>query len=151
MAAQATSKKLKKPKSTAQPTFPTMFRRGIVGRCPLCGGKRAWFTGWFARAEHCHTCGFRWARKTDGFMTGSMTINIIITFATIAITLLTVTALTYPNLPVLPFMISLIAVGVLLPLLIHPSTCTMWSAVDLAMRPLEADDVSHIDPRYLGR
>jgi uncharacterized protein (DUF983 family) len=150
MAPAATAKK-SKSKSMVQPSFPTMFRRGLIGRCPLCGGKRAWFDGWFARAEQCHTCGFRWARKTDGFMTGSMTMNIIITFATIAITLLTVTALTYPNLPVLPFMLALMGVGIVVPLAVHPSTCTMWSAVDLAMRPLEAADISHIDPRYLGR
>jgi uncharacterized protein (DUF983 family) len=131
-----------------QPSFSTMMLRGLRGRCPLCGGRRAWFTGWFSRADRCHTCQFQWERKTDGFMTGSMTINIIITFATLAITLLVVTIVTYPELPVLPFTAALIAIAVLLPLLLHPSTCTMWSAIDLAMRPLEPAEHASLDPRY---
>lgn len=84
-------------------------------------------------------------------MTGSMTINIIITFGAIALALLVITIVTYPELPVLPFTLALIAVAVFLPLLLHPSTCTMWSAVDLAMRPLENDEAACLAPGYPRR
>jgi hypothetical protein len=41
----------------------------------------------------------------------------------------------------------MLAVGGLTPLLFFGSSQTLWSAIDLAMRPLEPDD--DVDPRYL--
>jgi uncharacterized protein (DUF983 family) len=120
-----------------QPGFLTMMWRGVRWRCPLCGGRRAWFAGWFKQDKQCHTCAFKWERGNVGFETGSMTINIIVTFGLIAASLLTVSLATAPDIPVGPLVAVLIAVGVLVPLLIFPISHTLWSAVDLTMHKLE--------------
>lgn len=68
-------------------------------------------------------------------MTGSMTMNIIVTFLLIAITLVIATIVTYPDLPVVPVVALTLAIAVIVPLVFHPMSYTIWSAVDLAMRP----------------
>jgi hypothetical protein len=41
-----------------------------------------------------------------------------------------------------------VAVAVVVPLAFYPVSKTLWSAIDLAMRPLEPDDdVDPVDPR----
>ena len=42
---------------------------------------------------------------------------------------------------------AVVAVAVVVPLLFYPVSKTLWSAIDLAMRPLEPDD--GVDPRWL--
>ncbi len=124
-----------------RPGFPTMVGRAVRRRCPLCGGRGAWFTGYYATQERCRTCGFRWERGLAGFMTGAMTINIIVTFGLMAFTLVGVFVATFPDPPVLPLIAILIAIGVLVPLLFRPMTYTLWSAVDLLMRQPEQGEL----------
>ena len=123
----------------------TMVGRALVRRCPLCGGRGAWFRHWSRKDDRCHTCGFAWNRNTDGFMTGSMTINIIITFTLIFLVLLVMTIVTYPELPVAPLVIVLVGIAVVVPLVVHPITCTLWLAVDLAMRPPAPAELADAD------
>jgi uncharacterized protein (DUF983 family) len=122
-----------------------MIGRAVRRRCPLCGGRGAWFRRWSQKDDRCHTCGFAWNRNTDGFMTGSMTINIIITFTLIFVVLLVMTIVTYPELPVAPLVIALVAVAVVVPLVVHPITYTLWLAVDLAMRPPTPAELADAD------
>ena len=89
-----------------------MIGRGALRRCPLCGGRGAWFRQWGRKDDRCHTCGFAWNRNTDGFMTGSMTINMIITFGLIFGVLVVMTVITYPELPVAPLVAVLLGIAV---------------------------------------
>ena len=118
-----------------------MIRRGVRRRCPLCGGTRAWFTGYYRTQDRCRTCGFKWERGLAGFMTGAMTMNIIITFLLIAVTMVTLFVITFPDPPVLPLIGILVAIAIAVPLLIRPFTYTIWSSVDLMMRQPEADEL----------
>jgi uncharacterized protein (DUF983 family) len=106
----------------------------------LCGGKKAWFTGYYKTQERCRTCGFKWERELAGFMTGAMTVNIIITFLLLAGTMAGFFIATFPHPPVLPLIGLLLVIAICVPLLLRPRTYTMWSAVDLLMRePSEAE------------
>ena len=117
-----------------------MAGRALLRRCPWCGGRKAWFDGWFRRADRCHTCGLRWTRGQDGFETGSVTINIIVTFGLMTLVLIAVTVATYPELPIAPFVIAMLVVALVVPVLIYPFSYTVWSAIDLAMhRPEPAE------------
>jgi uncharacterized protein (DUF983 family) len=118
-----------------------MLGRAALRRCPLCR--------WLRPLPRCRTCGFDWERKTDGFMTGSMTISIIVTFGVILTTIVGVTIATYPELPVRPLVAALLVVSVCLPVVIHPMTCTAWLAVDLAMRPPSATELADADVHAL--
>ena len=122
-----------------------MIGRGALRRCPLCGGRGAWFRQWGRKDDRCHTCGFAWNRNTDGFMTGSMTINMIITFGLIFGVLVVMTIVTYPELPVAPLVAALLGIAVVVPLVIHPISYTLWLAIDLAMRPPTAAELADAD------
>src|SRR6476646_10788482 len=73
-----------------------MLFRAVRRRCPRCGGRPSWFTGWFRRVDRCRTCGYRYERQ-DGFMVGAITINTILTFGAILVVLVVGTIVTYPE------------------------------------------------------
>ena len=118
-------------------TFWPMLGRALLRRCPRCGGK-GWFRGWFGKVDRCRTCGYRYERQ-PGFLLGAVTINTIVTFGLLAAVLLVGSILSYPD----------IAVGAdadrrrpswrwWCPIVFYPFSYTIWAAVDLTMRPLDA-------------
>ena len=125
-----------------------MMGRALLRRCPRCGGK-GWFRGWFAKVERCRTCGYRYERE-PGFLLGAVTINTIVTFGLLAAVLLVGTILSYPDIAVVPMLIASGAVAILVPIIFYPFSYTVWAAVDLAMRPLDAaeqaDAAAHAAP-----
>ena len=85
-----------------------MLWRGARRRCPWCGGRGAFFTGWFAKQDRCRTCGLGWQRGYEGFELGAMTINIIVVFGTLIVGLIVAVALTVPDIPVVPLIVALV-------------------------------------------
>jgi uncharacterized protein (DUF983 family) len=127
--------------STVAPaSFKRMVGRALLRRCPRCGGK-GWFRGWFHRLERCRTCGFKYERQV-GFMLGAMTINIIVTFGCLAAVLVIGSIVTYPDVPVPPLVVLSIAIGVIVPLAFYPFSYTLWAAVELQMKPLDATEAA---------
>lgn len=122
-----------------------MVGRALLRRCPLCGGHGAWFRQWGRKDDRCHTCGFAWNRNTEGFMTGSMTMNLIVTFVLITVVLVVMTIVTYPELPVVPVVAALLVIAVVVPLFFHPMSYTVWLAVDLAMRAPTDEELADAD------
>jgi len=92
-----------------------MLRRGIIRRCALCGGKGAWYTGWYKKQDRCKSCGFKWERNQVGNSLGAMTMSVIVTFMLILLTIAIGSILTYPDL--------------------YPVFYTFWFGVDLLMNP----------------
>lgn len=117
-----------------------MIGRALLRRCPWCGGKGAWLKGWFGREDRCRTCGLQWDRRLDGFELGATTVNVIMTFGAIIVTMAVGFVLTAPEIAVWPIVIATVAVGALLPVLIYPITQTLWLAIDLAMRVPDDDE-----------
>jgi hypothetical protein len=48
---------------------------------------------------------------------------------------------TAPDIPVLPLMLAIGAVGVVVPIVAYPFSYTLWLAFDLAVHPPEADEL----------
>jgi uncharacterized protein (DUF983 family) len=117
-----------------------MLWRGARRRCPWCGGRGAFFTGWFAKQDRCRTCGLGWQRGYEGFELGAMAINIIVVFGTLIVGLIVAVALTVPDIPVVPLIVALGAVAIVLPIVIYPVSYTLWQAVDVAMHPPDPSD-----------
>ncbi len=120
-----------------RPGFPTMVGRALRRRCPWCSGRRAWFTGWFAKADRCHTCGLRWDRDQPGFELGAMSVAVLITGGAIVVLLVVGIITTYPDIAVVPLMLIGFVIAVVVPVLTYPLTYTLWSAFDLAVHPPE--------------
>ena len=126
----------------SRPGLLRMLLRGAVRRCPLCGGKGAFFRGWYKRDERCHSCGLLWERKLEGFELRSMTVNVILTFGTMLVAMGVGVVLSYPDVAVLPIFIAIVAIAVVMPFAIFPMTYSIWLAVDLFMRAPEPEELA---------
>ncbi|MDP1819456.1 MAG: hypothetical protein Q8K58_06110 [Acidimicrobiales bacterium] len=122
-----------------------MLWRGFWRRCPLCGSTGC-FRTWFDKEERCPRCNFPLKRE-EGHWIGALGMNTVVTFGLLALTLLVGFALTWEERRALPIFLSAFLVAGLTPVLFFGSSQTLWSAIDLAMRPLEPDD--DVDPRWI--
>jgi hypothetical protein len=81
-----------------------------------------------------------WQRNTDGFMLGALAINFIVTGSSLIFTFAIGVVASYPDLAVFPVLISTVAVTLIVGVFGYPISYTTWLAIDLMMRPLEADE-----------
>ena len=116
-----------------------MLLRGLVRRCPRCGGGGI-FRRWFTMRERCPTCGVRFDRKPEeAFFLGAFVIQTALILTPLAVLLFLYgmatgglvggQTMTYVTLMVLHVVIT--------PFLTYPSTKSTWFAIDLAMGGLE--------------
>jgi uncharacterized protein (DUF983 family) len=140
----------REPPSMADPapkplTVPRLLRRGLLRRCPCCGGGQV-FVSWFEVRDRCPRCNFP-IRREEGHWIGAVGINTVVTLGALMLTLLVGFTLTWDDRRAAPIFVAAFLVAGIVPLAFFGSSQTLWSAIDLAMRPLEpADDV---DPRWI--
>lgn len=123
-----------------RPKLPTMLWRGLRRRCAWCGGRGAFFRGWFAKQSRCRTCGISWQRGYPGFELGAMAVSAIVCLGTLVTAFGITIALTWPDLPVLGLLVVLGVGALALPVLVYPISYTLWQGVDLAMHPPRKGD-----------
>lgn len=117
-----------------------MLWRGVRRRCAWCGGRGAFFRGWFAKDDRCATCGISWQRGYEGFELGAMTISAIVCLGALIGALAVAIAVTWPDLPVVGLLVVLGVGALALPVVVYPVSYTVWQAVDLVMHPPEPGD-----------
>ena len=122
-----------------------VVRRGLRRRCPLCG-QQGIFESWFCLRDRCPTCNYPTTRAVDQWI-GSYGLNMIVSFTLLVLTIAVGFAVTYPDPPVGTLLVIAVGVAALFPVFFFPVSKSLWSAIDMAMRPPEPDD--DIDPRYL--
>jgi uncharacterized protein (DUF983 family) len=123
-----------------------LLGRALLRRCPRCGGGGL-FTRWFTMAERCPRCGMRFERE-EGFFLGAYVVNFGVTEGLLVLLLMAyvlVQANAADGVPVLPVVLATVGAAVLVPLAFYPLSRTIWVAVELVMRPLEADEVADAD------
>jgi uncharacterized protein (DUF983 family) len=123
-----------------------MLLRGFFRRCPMCGGRGAFFTGWYKKADCCQTCGLEWRRGDVGYELGAAAMIVIITFGPLMLILGAMVALTWPDVAVVPMFVVLVVLAIALPLLLYGSSYIMWQGVDLMMREPTSLDYRSVDP-----
>jgi uncharacterized protein (DUF983 family) len=119
-------------------TTGLLLRRGLAASCPVCGG-RGVFRRWVRMEERCPRCGLVFARS-DGHWLGSWFLNICASQIVVTVIVFVGFTVTYPH-------VDAVAVGLLAgvgavvaPILFFPTSRMLWTAIDLAMRPLDFDD-----------
>ena len=117
-----------------------MLVRGLFRRCPWCGGRGAFFDGWFKKSAACHSCGLEWRRGDVGFELGAAAIAAIICMGPLVIALGVTVAITYPDVEIVPMLVVLGVGALTLPVLLYPSSYTIWQSVDILMRPVKEED-----------
>jgi hypothetical protein len=90
-------------------------------------------------APECPTCSFRFKRN-PGHWLGSWFLSICVVQTVLVVVLIAEVALSWPDRPPLAQVLALPVVAVVLPLAFFPLSRTLWSAIDLVMRPLELDE-----------
>lgn len=123
----------------------TMLLRGLFGRCPVCGGRHI-FRRWFTMVDRCPTCSLRYER-VEGHWIGAIGVNTVCVMGLMLIVLAGVTFSLFPDPPpTWPLMSAEVIIAVLGPLVFFPASRTLWTAIDLMMRPLAPGEV---DPRFV--
>ena len=122
----------------------SMLARGLLGRCPACSG-RGIFRRWFAMETRCPTCTLLFER-VEGHWIGSLGLNTTVVFGLMLVVLLAGTLIGYPDPPIAALLVAEVSIALIGPLLFFPSSRTLWTAMDLLMRPLRPGE---IDPRYV--
>lgn len=123
----------------SRPSAARTLLRGLARRCPRCGSSRV-FRRWLWMVERCPGCGLRFSR-VSGHWTGAVGLNLFVTEAAFAAVLLAALVATWPDPPYGWILVAGLATTVVVPLVAHPFTKTVWTAIDLLMRPLELDEI----------
>lgn len=121
-----------------------MVVRGFVGRCPVCGSRHL-FQHWVTMTDRCHECSFRFERL-EGHWIGAIAVNTIAVIGLMMVLIVGTMIVTYPELIPLQLIPVLIFVGIVGPFVFYPASKTIWTAIDILMRPLKWGEV---DPRYV--
>ena len=139
------------------PSTGTMLRRALLLRCPVCGSGGLFGPcsggSLLGLPERCRGCGLRFDREA-GHWTGSLGLNVIVSFTALFVVLAVGLALTWPEPSAGVLIGAALGVALGVPLLFAPWSATLWLVIDLRMRPLEpsevrgsAGDASHGDDR----
>ncbi len=111
----------------------------MTRRCPVCGQRRI-FRRWFNMLERCPRCNLKFER-VEGHLAGALGINTVISLIVLMVVGIAGFVITFPELPLLPLVSTAVSVAVLFPIFFYPFSKTLWTAIDLRMRPPEADEV----------
>ncbi len=117
-----------------------MLLRGAFRRCAWCGGRGAFFTGWFEKSEHCQTCGLGWRRGDVGYELGAASVTAIITLGPLMLILGGMVAVTWPDVNVAAMFVVLALLAVVLPFFTYGPAYCLWQAIDIVLRPPTPDD-----------
>lgn len=95
--------------------------------------------------DRCPECSFMFERL-EGHWIGAIAINTVAVIGLMLAMIVGTMIITYPDLLPLQLIPALLVVGALGPFVFYPASKTIWTAVDIWMRPLKHGEV---DPRYV--
>jgi uncharacterized protein (DUF983 family) len=124
-------------------TVPVLLWRGFRRRCPQCGSSGC-FETWFRIRERCPRCHFPLQRE-EGFWIGGIGMNTVVTFGLVGVSLLVSFLLTWDDRRGVAVFVPAFAVAAIVPLAFFGSSLTLWSAIHLAMTPVQPDDDIDLD------
>lgn len=91
--------------------------------------------------DRCPQCNLRFER-VDGHLAGALGINTVLSIVVVFVVGIAGFVLTYPELPLAPLVTTAVLTAVLFPILFYPFSKTVWTAIDIRMRPPEDDEVT---------
>ncbi len=77
-------------------------------------------------------------------MLGALAISFILTGGALIATLVVGVVITYPNIAIIPVLISTVLTTLIVGVFGYPISYTTWLSIDLIMRPLEADEQANL-------
>jgi uncharacterized protein (DUF983 family) len=126
-----------------------MIWRGVTRRCPVCGQGRL-FRRWFTIVEACPRCGHRFDRGEEGYWTGAMAVNIVVTEALFFAVFTLSLVIMWPDVRWGWLLAAVIVLNAGFPIAFYPFSKTIWMALSLWWGPLEPAELERIQPQYRG-
>jgi uncharacterized protein (DUF983 family) len=123
------------------PNVGVGLMRGLRRRCGRCG-ERHIFDTWFKMKQRCPRCGYRFVRE-EGSFTGVYLLNFGVTEALMFVLLMGYVlwrGISGSHAAVWPIAVGGAAFAVIAPIAFYPFAASTWAAIDLLMRPLDADE-----------
>ena len=127
--------------SSPQRSSPArLVGRALLLRCPSCGGGRI-FRSFFTIKDECPSCGLRIERGESDYFVGAYLFNLIAVELILFFCVSGFVVVTWPDVPwtLLTWVTAVLMLAGCL--LCYPFAKTTWLAVDLAIRPLSADEL----------
>lgn len=90
--------------------------------------------------ERCPRCDLKFER-IDGHLAGALGINTVVSIIVVFLVGIGGFVLTFPELPLTPLVATAVGTATLFPIVFYPFSKTVWTAIDLRMRPLEPGEV----------
>lgn len=106
----------------------TFVWRGITNACPRCGSRKT-HKNYFSIRPNCLCCSLKF-EKEQGYWTGSLATNMILTGGLVVVSLIVGLVLTAPDIPAGFLMALILPIAIITPIFIHPITHTVWMAID---------------------
>lgn len=116
-----------------------LLGRGLTKRCPACGQGKL-FRRWLIMSTQCPRCGLTFER-IEGHWVGAIGINTIVSFGSLLLVMTVGILATFPDIAVVPLVALSVGTAVIVPVLFDPISRTLWTGIDIAMRPLEPFEV----------
>lgn len=131
--------------ASATPDFTRASLRSLLWRsfrlrCPHCGGKGI-FASFFKLKEHCPTCGLRLERGEGDYFVGAYLFNLIMVELILFICVCGFVYFTWPDPPWTLITYTTATLMMSGCILCYPFAKTTWLAVDIAIRPLSAEEL----------
>ena len=121
------------------PGRAALLGRGLARRCPMCGGGDL-FPACFTMRDRCPSCGLRLDRGEHDFWAGAWMLNIVGVETAFVILLAAGVFAVWPDVPWHAVTWVGVAGMIALPLLLFPTSRTLWLAVDLSFQPARESD-----------
>lgn len=112
--------------------------RGLVKRCPACGGGGL-FASFFTLRERCPSCGIAFERE-EGYWVGAMTVAIGVTELLFGLWFVGGMLATWPDVPWTWLLVGGIALNLTFPILGYPWAKTTWMGLHYAFVPSEPSE-----------
>ena len=131
---------------TAGLELPTIGRtlrllgRGLRLRCPNCG-KGPVLRGWFRTQVRCGSCGIRVERGEHDYFMGSMLLNFSLTGLLLLVGVAVFLVVQWPDVDWDWLEWGAPVAMIALPVILFPFTKLLWLAIDIAMRPVTAEEL----------
>lgn len=115
--------------------------RALRWQCPNCGARPV-RASWMRRLPACPACALRLDRGEHDYFIGAYLLNLVVAELILAGGLLVAVLATWPEPPWDAIQYVGVALMLLMPLVTYPFAELLWLAVDLAFRPLSAQELA---------
>lgn len=109
-----------------------LLLRGLLGRCPVCGG-RGLFPRFLEIRARCPRCGYNFERES-GWWLGAMTMNVGAATLLFMAFFIGGMLLTYPDVPWTALSVIGIGLMIVFPIVFTSVSKTLWIALEIVLR-----------------